>query len=591
MGQDGMLALAKLQLCFQADPRNLDTLALLARAFGAIGQANKGIEVQKEMARLAKEQGQLELFRELVDKLLRVAPNDEQVRALSKASGMMKAVSVPPASVAAPIIREATREASSARRVDEPSYSSVDSQDFVDEAEVMDADDSIAGRRSERAPESAPRYDTHGETARFSSSPEILEPDVVQGGATSVGRRPQLPSEPLLEIDEEAIEIDEAETTDDDAEIREAVAQSLADAASFRRVRLFAKALESLQTGLELDPMSRDVHEAMRDILVETGDYAAAAGHVVVIAGMQLEAGDMEAAVHGLYDALSLQPALRSAEEMLQSLGYELPVYAETHGEAPQADGHALTVGPPADAPEYARAADDDRLPAYDMQETDDLPPGPPAPATGPNLDDFGSADAPLPSFPMAGESEPAFDLVQPKTSRPPPYDDTGPVDAARTAELEEVLEEADFFASRGLFDDARVILTEQLAIHPRHVLLNERLTELDAQEKAAVEASGTRSTAASTSPRPSTPSRTWTRPARWPGRRSRRPAGRSTSRRSSPRSRRGSPSRCRRTTASRTTTSASPTRRWGCSTTRFASSRSRRGTRSAPACAARWSG
>ena len=60
----------------------------------------------------------------------------------------------------------------------------------------------------------------------------------------------------------------------------------------------------------------------------------------------------------------------------------------------------------------------------------------------------FGSGDAPLPSFPMAGESEPSFDLVQSKTSRPPPNDDTGPVDAARTAELEEVLEEADFFAS-----------------------------------------------------------------------------------------------------------------------------------------------
>jgi tetratricopeptide (TPR) repeat protein len=507
-GQDGMLALAKLQLCFQADPKNLDTLALLARAFGAIGQANKGIEVQKEMARLAKEQGQLDLFRELIDKLLRVAPNDEQVRALAKASSRMSAVSVPPASVAAPVIREATRDASSARRVDEPSYSQVDSQDFVDEAEVMDADDSIAGRRSERIPPSAPRYDDHGETARF-APPEVVDPEVVQGDATAIGRRPQMPSEPALEIDEEAIEIDEAATSDDDAEIREAVAQSLADAASFRRVRLFAKALEALQTGLELDPMSRDVHEAMRDILVETGDYSDAAGHVVVIAGMQLEAGDVEAAVHGLYDALSLQPAMRAAEEMLQSLGYELPVYGETHGEAeaeaaPIPLGRAITGRPPADAPHYGNDRED-RLPAYEMQETDDLPPapGPPlratsapaAPETGPSLDDarFGSGDAPLPSFPMAGESEPSFDLVQSKTSRPPPNDDTGPVDAARTAELEEVLEEADFFASRGLFDDARVILSEQLAIHPRHVLLNERLSELDAQERAAIEASGPR--------------------------------------------------------------------------------------------------
>jgi tetratricopeptide (TPR) repeat protein len=501
MGQDGMLALAKLQLCFQADPKNLDTLALLARAFGAIGQANKGIEVQKEMARLAKEQGQFDLFRELIDKLLRVAPNDEQVRALSMASSRMSAVSVPaPTSVVPPVIREAPREASSTRRAgDEPSYSQVDSQDFVDDADLVEADDSIAGRRSEPMPASAPRYEDHGETARF--VPEEPEP-------TAIGRRPQMPSEPALEIEEEAIELDDAETEDDDAEIREAVAQSLADAASFRRVRLFAKALEALQTGLELDPMSRDVHEAMRDILVETGNYPEAAGHVVVIAGMQVEAGETDAAVHGLYDALSLQPGMRQAEEMLQSLGYELPSYAETHGE-PQGVHAAATSAPQARTSqppgEPTRYPSEPPLPAYPMQDGDDLLSNPAIPlrvtsAPAARVDErheddqpFESGDAPLPSFPMAGESEPSFDLVQSKTSRPPPGDEDSPLDAARTAELEEVLEEADFFASRGLFDDARTILSEQLALHPRHVLLNERLAELDAQERAAAEASGPR--------------------------------------------------------------------------------------------------
>jgi tetratricopeptide (TPR) repeat protein len=509
MGQDGMLALAKLQLCFQADPKNLDTLALLARAFGAIGQAKKGIEVQKEMARLAKEQGQFDLFRELIDKLLRVAPNDEQVRALSMASSRMSAVSAPPpalTSVPAPVIREAPRESVSSRRGDEASYSQVDSQDFVDDAEVEEVEDSIHGRRAEPMPPSAPRYEEHGETVRF-SSPEP-DPETVQGDATAIGRRPQMPSEPALEIEEEAIDLDDAATGDEDAEIREAVAQSLADATSFRRVKLFTKALESLQTGLELDPMSRDVHEAMRDILVETGSYAEAAGHVVVIAGMQLEAGEVDEAVHGLYDALQLQPRMPQAEEMLQSLGYELPSYGDAHGDAHEethgagAAGVAPSDGGHAAPAAAARYRSEAPLPAYPMADGDELPPAPPLRATSapsavdgdPEADDrFGSHDAPLPSFPMAGESEPSFDLVQPKTSRPPPGDDTGQLDAARTAELEEVLEEADFFASRGLFDDARTIINEQLAMHPRHVLLNERLTELDAQERAAEEASGPR--------------------------------------------------------------------------------------------------
>ncbi len=153
---------------------------------------------------------------------------------------------------------------------------------------------------------------------------------MIPGDATAIGPRPEFPpSEPRLEVDDDAIEVEGAGTEDDDAEIREAVAQVLADAASFRRVRLLDKALESLQTGLELDPMSREVHEASRDVLVEMGNYAEAAGHVVVIAGMQLEAGDVENAVQGLYDALSLSPGMTQAAEMLQSLGYQLPDYAD----------------------------------------------------------------------------------------------------------------------------------------------------------------------------------------------------------------------------------------------------------------------
>ena len=536
MGQDGMLALAKLQLCFQADPKNLDTLALLARAFGAIGQANKAIEVQKEMARLAKEQGQFDLFRELIDKLLRVAPNDEQVRALSLSStrmpvaGASQSAPPPPASTAAPIIREAPRDSAHAaqvtRRIDEPSYGAIDSQDFVDDAEIEEVtDDVIASRRSERAPASARRYEDHGETTRY-VPPKPLDPEAMgedAGESTAIGRSPfEGASEP--EIEEEAVELDESGTSDDDAEILEAVAQALADAASFRRVRLFAKALESLQTGLDLDPMSREVHEAMRDILVETGDYTEAAGHVVVIAGIQLEQGEVEASVHGLYDALSLQPGMKQAEEMLQSLGYELPVY-ET--QAPQGSvteaPRPLTSRPPSAGMRYPT---EPPLPAYALEEHDErddlrsptaVPPRgvtvPPEsqegveyapgatsrpPHDSPLDEPFEVGDSPLPSFPMAGESEPALDHVSDghvsaKTSRPPAPGGTMPPDGPRTAELEEVLEEADFFASRGLFDDARTILTEQLALHPRHVLLHERLAELDAQEQVARETSGPR--------------------------------------------------------------------------------------------------
>ena len=69
---DGMQALAKLQICFQANPRDIDTLGLLARAFTTIGQAAKAIEVQKEMARVARDSGKTDLFREIVEHAFRM---------------------------------------------------------------------------------------------------------------------------------------------------------------------------------------------------------------------------------------------------------------------------------------------------------------------------------------------------------------------------------------------------------------------------------------------------------------------------------------------------------------------------------------
>ena len=83
---DGMLALAKLQVCFQADAKNLETLNLLARAFSAIGQPGKAIEVHKEMARLAHEQGQASVYRRLVEDLARRAPHDEAVQRMVRAT-------------------------------------------------------------------------------------------------------------------------------------------------------------------------------------------------------------------------------------------------------------------------------------------------------------------------------------------------------------------------------------------------------------------------------------------------------------------------------------------------------------------------
>jgi tetratricopeptide (TPR) repeat protein len=76
---DGMTALSKLQIAFKSNPKDLETLAMLARAFDAIGQPKKAVEVLKESARIAKDQGDNAAFDQILDTLMKRAPEDTLV--------------------------------------------------------------------------------------------------------------------------------------------------------------------------------------------------------------------------------------------------------------------------------------------------------------------------------------------------------------------------------------------------------------------------------------------------------------------------------------------------------------------------------
>jgi tetratricopeptide (TPR) repeat protein len=478
MGQDGMLALAKLQICFQADPKNLETLSLLARAFGAIGQASKGVEVQKEMARLAKEQGKIELFIQIVDKLQRIAPNDEQVRALARSSANFPAV------MQDPVIRNAEGNFERGRRAsgqfEEVSYDSVDSAELVAESlpPMSEGEEAFELRSDRPPPPSAPRHhdlpssrppSVAGRTS-LSDSYDAA-PDVLVGGSES----------PLSE-------------DGGGGELGVAIAQFLADAASFRRVRLYAKAVDTLRAGVDLDPRSRSLRDALRDVLIEAHRFPEAVEEMVAIASLQVGAGDVDGAARSLYDALAIDPTHGRAVEMLDGLGFGGGDVGLSAGEAYDPD-----------AP----------LPAYDFDDGGEAKTAA-RPGLGTDEPFESNFEGPLPSFPLAPESE-ASEL-QPRGSSPldvapaeafasesrtsaSDWEDNPQASAARDGdgppqsmgELEEALDEADFFASRGLYDDARTIVYEQLQLHPGHILLQERLSELDSLEHGARGGSGTR--------------------------------------------------------------------------------------------------
>ena len=419
--QDGMLALAKLQLCFQADPRNLDTLGLLSRAFNVIGQAAKSIEVQKEMARVARDSDQRDLFREIATRLLQLAPHDDVVQRLAGQAMPERvqayvpppqATAPPPAPPAPPVPQPAAAQFAQTAIGGGQAWPLAAPPEEVEDSGSYESADEYA---EEAEPEPEPE-------------PEPFAP-------------PQAESEPAPPAD---------------------VPQLLESAAAFRRVRLYAKALEALVAALELEPRSVEVYEAMRDIYLEDNRVDDAVQAMLFVASLNVDALDGDAAARTLQDVLAYDPSNGRAIEMLRELGYEV---VDEYGESSQAS-EITEQG-------YADEASQ-QLPSYDLEEMgpQDVSPQ----YASPNVVARGGEPGGLPRFTMEAQERDAPSVP------PRPGGSAAPTGLS----LEEALEESEFFASRGLFDDAYNILVAQLERYPNHPLLRERLAELEYPTEAS---------------------------------------------------------------------------------------------------------
>lgn len=462
--EDGLQALAKLQICFQANPKDLDTLSLLARTFTAINAEAKAIEVYKEMARISRDQGRKDLFDQLLSHLQNVAPDDDQVRALRSLP--------PPAMSVAPSGDSVQSRAGAESSAGIPGFSSSDSITGVD-VEVLD-DDAVLSVRAD--------------------VPDLPELEV------SAGSGP--PESEVLE---------ELESIEEEFDVEAHTRKALVDAESFRRLRLYSKAIEVLSIALELAPGATDVRLRLKQIYEESGDNENAAAEAAVLADICFHAGDLDQAQAHANDSLRLSPENPEAMRLLEQLGSPPPLPSWDSGsDRPPRRAYGLN--------------DEAPLPSYDLEEVGAEQ------AIGRSYDrvddPFGDlADAPLPSFPLGvDEAErqdvlPSFTDYGPGVSRrdlragdsryrkpstrssdraraghlradghigAPTFQGRGAeprwgADGQSSEAIEEALEEAEFFATRGLYDDARAILTDQLARTPNHPLVLERLQELEA--------------------------------------------------------------------------------------------------------------
>ncbi len=448
--EDGMQALAKLQICFQADPKDLETLGLLAQAFTLIGQESKAVEVYKEMARLAREQNKTELYSQLLGHLRQVAPSDDQVAAFD--SMIPGAHSVRPA---------------------EPSHAS---------------SHSVSG--------AAALLDSEVELLEDSQNFDVAAPQA----APLPDPRPRMVSTPDVVVVDDHIEAAEELSDPSSFDMQAHARKAIVDAESFRKLRLYPKAVEALHIALEIDPRSLEIREKLRELLLEAGEQEAARAETINVAQLHFEAGNTAHAEALLSQVLEVDPENHDALLLWEELATgSSPYTAEAN------DGHTRvapdTYDPNAPLPSY----DLEEVSAEQAMHTEPGRTGGQAKRSLAAMDDpFGSPgpDEPLPSFPLGSISD-EDDLGVP-TAQPPEVAELGryeeeeeissvedfippPAATASSPEasyegLEDVLDEAEFFAARGLFDDAKNILLEQLSRTPNHKLVLERLSEIEAQ-------------------------------------------------------------------------------------------------------------
>lgn len=526
---DAKRALAKLQICFKADPKDVPTLEMLADAFHQLGQLPKTISVHREIARIHQEAGRAEERARTLKRILELDPGDAEARqalaayaqspgasgagaqqAVQAAPPVRRDIAPPPGAVIGS--RAGARPAPEAEEIEELDEEAID-EDVLAEAEDEYPEASY-GEASGDYDGADADYDEVAAAAEGAEDVIIVDDD---DGVPASSRRPAAgPSAPSA-----------AGTSNLPPEIaREAqIAKLLTECEVFLRYGLKQKVVDQLRRVLEIDAAHVEARERLKDLLIERGEIAAAVGELVVLADL-FAADRPPVATLYLRQALELDPGEPAVTERLAALGaaeqgVEAPLYQAGAGAAPAAAGHALAGVPdertvwdpeaPAAEPEEGVFFVDDEDAAARAEERFAVPP----PARELDASEWDQVE---PTMAGAPESLPHVHVAQPDADahthatpvpapleRPAPSGDPlAPISpeefesaplrpsapevvadqAARMSmppgEVEELLDEADFFVAQGLYDEAKAILRDSLAAHPRNVLIGDKLAEIE---------------------------------------------------------------------------------------------------------------
>lgn len=255
---DPRRALFKLQGCFKANSRDVETLALLAQAFQALEQKSKTIQVLKELARVLEEDGNRTRASEIHRKILQLAPGDPD---------------------SAAYLESGDGQSGGQSGASRPSGSGPSRPSQVQQLAM--ASQEVSQPRKHNPTGSMPLVDPRaipglGFGAQADGSPSRSAPPPTAPHIPQTLQTPQ-----TEELDADLLVDDDftTELTDDgdyDSSVEgemysEEIAKILTDADVYVRYGLHQKAIEHLRRIFDLDPDNVEAHEQLKEILLNQG--------------------------------------------------------------------------------------------------------------------------------------------------------------------------------------------------------------------------------------------------------------------------------------------------------------------------------
>lgn len=299
---DARRALQKLQACFKSNPRDVETLELLARAFQHLEQSAKTVSVLKEMARVLEEDGKHEQATEVYQRILRLAPGDRDALArvgqAAPGGSSSSASPKPPAPARRPSIPPPIPPRTRPLTVSMPAQSGPRISQPTGSVPLIDPDSRPEPRVTYSAPEPVNEDRSH--------SGAVREPSAGRSGA-----------QPLPTDFADGAQYESSVAGEEHSEV---IAKILTETDVYVKYRLHDKAIEHLRRVFELDPVNVEARERLKEILLLQGRRDEALGELMQLA--ELTAGYNRARATGyLREILAMDPAYRPALDLAHRSG------------------------------------------------------------------------------------------------------------------------------------------------------------------------------------------------------------------------------------------------------------------------------